>query len=155
MQETQKALGEFLSQEDPLEKEVATRSTILAWKIPWIEEPDGLQSMGPQRVRHDCAQIQQVLSTKLDKYSMCHFISFLITYIGSTVLLALLPFFGGKVLRYIKILKETAHIENFQFEQYILKKQIFCKNERFLQRMYRLMLNIENGKTLCLHLVFY
>ena len=58
MQETQKALGEFLSQEDPLEKEVATRSTILAWKIPWIEEPDGLQSMGPQRVRHDCAQIQ-------------------------------------------------------------------------------------------------
>ena len=58
MQETQKALGEFLSQEDPLEKEVATRSTILAWKIPWTEEPGGLQSMGPQRVRHDCAQMQ-------------------------------------------------------------------------------------------------
>ena len=58
MQETQKALGEFLSQEDPLEKEVATRSTILAWKIPWTEEPGGLQSMGPQRVRHDCTQIQ-------------------------------------------------------------------------------------------------
>ena len=53
MQETQKALGEFLSQEDPLEKEVATRSTILAWKIPWTEEPGGLQSRGLQRVGHD------------------------------------------------------------------------------------------------------
>ena len=42
-----------LSQEDPLEKEMATHSTILAWKIPWAEEPGGLQSMGSQRVRHD------------------------------------------------------------------------------------------------------
>ena len=63
MQETQKTLGEFLSQEDPLEKKVATRSNILAWKIPWTEEPGGLQSMGPQRVRYDWAQIQYVLST--------------------------------------------------------------------------------------------
>ena len=35
----------FLGQEDPLEKEMATHSRILAWKIPWTEEPDGLQSM--------------------------------------------------------------------------------------------------------------
>ena len=35
-----------LGQEDPLEKEMATHSSILAWKIPWLEEPDGLQSMG-------------------------------------------------------------------------------------------------------------
>ena len=41
-----------LDQEDPLEKEMATRSSILAWTIPWTEEPDGLQSMGSQRVRH-------------------------------------------------------------------------------------------------------
>ena len=40
-------------QEDPLEKEMATYSSILTWRIPWIEEPDGLQSMGSQRVRHD------------------------------------------------------------------------------------------------------
>ena len=39
--------------EDPLEKEMATHSSILAWKIPWIEEPGGLQSMGSQRVGHD------------------------------------------------------------------------------------------------------
>ena len=39
--------------EDPLEKEMATHSSILAWKIPWIEEPGGLQSMGLQRVGHD------------------------------------------------------------------------------------------------------
>ena len=39
--------------EDPLEKEMATHSSILAWRIPWMEEPGGLQSMGSQRVRHD------------------------------------------------------------------------------------------------------
>ena len=44
-----------LGQEDPLEKEMATHSSILAWKIPWTEEPDGLQSMGSQRVGHDQA----------------------------------------------------------------------------------------------------
>ena len=43
----------FLGQEDPLKKEMATHSSILAWEIPWIEEPGGLQSMGSQRVRHD------------------------------------------------------------------------------------------------------
>ena len=42
--------------EDPLEKEVATHSSILAWKIPWTEEPGGLPSMGLQRVRHACTQ---------------------------------------------------------------------------------------------------
>ena len=42
-----------LGQEDPLEKEKATYSTIIAWKIPWTEEPDGLCSMGLQRVGHD------------------------------------------------------------------------------------------------------
>ena len=42
-----------LGQEDPLEKEMATRSSILAWRIPGMEEPDGLQSTGLQRVRHD------------------------------------------------------------------------------------------------------
>ena len=42
-----------LGQEDPLEKEMATHSSILAWRIPWTEEPDGLQSTGSQRVRHD------------------------------------------------------------------------------------------------------
>ena len=42
-----------LGQEDPLEKEMATHSSILAWRIPWTEEPGGLQSMGSQRVGHD------------------------------------------------------------------------------------------------------
>ena len=42
-----------LGWEDPLEKEVATHSNILAWKIPCIEEPGGLQSTGSQRVRRD------------------------------------------------------------------------------------------------------
>ena len=42
-----------LDQEDLLEKEMAAHSRILAWKIPWMEEPVRLQSMGSQRVRHD------------------------------------------------------------------------------------------------------
>ena len=42
-----------LGQEDLLEKEMATHSSILAWKIPWMEEPSKLQSMGSQRVAHD------------------------------------------------------------------------------------------------------
>ena len=43
----------FLGQEDPLEKEMAIHSSTLAWKIPWTEEPDRLQSTGSQRVGHD------------------------------------------------------------------------------------------------------
>ena len=50
MQET---CVQSLDQEDPLEKEMATHSGILAWKIPWMEAPCGLQSMGSQRVGHD------------------------------------------------------------------------------------------------------
>ena len=42
-----------LGREDPLEKGMVTHSSILAWRIPWTEEPDGLWSMGLQRVRHD------------------------------------------------------------------------------------------------------
>ena len=53
MQETQETLVRFLGQEDPLEKEMATHLSILAWKIPWTEEPGGLQSIGLQRVGRD------------------------------------------------------------------------------------------------------
>ena len=52
MQETR---VQSLDQEDPLEKEVATHSSILVWKIPWMEEPGRLQPMGLQRVGHDWA----------------------------------------------------------------------------------------------------
>ena len=44
-----------LGREDPLEKEMATYSSILAWEVPWTEEPGRLQSMGSQRVGHDLA----------------------------------------------------------------------------------------------------
>ena len=53
MQETQETQVWSLSREDPLEKEMATHSGILSCKIPWTEEPSGLQCMGLQRVRHD------------------------------------------------------------------------------------------------------
>ena len=45
--------AQSLGQEDPLEKEMATHSSVLAWRIPWTEEPGGLQSMGSQTVGHD------------------------------------------------------------------------------------------------------
>ena len=48
-----------LGQEDPLEKEMATHPSILAWEIPWTDKPGGLQSMGFQRVGHDLEIRQQ------------------------------------------------------------------------------------------------
>ena len=53
MQDTQDTGFRTLGEEDPLEEEMATYSSILAWKIPWTEEPGGLQPMGLQRVGHD------------------------------------------------------------------------------------------------------
>ena len=50
---TQETWVRSLGQEDSLEEGMATHSSILAWRIPWTEEPGGLQSMGLQRVRHD------------------------------------------------------------------------------------------------------
>ena len=53
MQETQEIWVQYLGWEDPMEEEMATHSSILAWKIKWREEPDGLQSMEFQTVGHD------------------------------------------------------------------------------------------------------
>ena len=53
IQETQKTWVQSLGWEDPLEKEMATHSSTLAWKIPWTKDPGRLQSMGSLRVRHD------------------------------------------------------------------------------------------------------
>ena len=50
---TQETQVRSLGWEDPLEKEMATHSRILAWRIPWTEKPGGLQSTGSQRVRHN------------------------------------------------------------------------------------------------------
>ena len=53
MQETKEVWVRYLGQENPLEEEIATHSSILAWGIPWTQEPGGLQSMGSQRVGYD------------------------------------------------------------------------------------------------------
>ena len=53
MQETQETWVQSLGQEDPLEEEMATHPSILAWRIPWTEEPDRLQSIALHRVGHD------------------------------------------------------------------------------------------------------
>ena len=59
-----------LSQEDRLEKGVTTHSSILVWRIPWTEEPDGLQSMGLQKVRHDWAT--NTFTSTLIKWNESH-----------------------------------------------------------------------------------
>ena len=53
MQETEETWVHSLGWEDPLEEGIATHSSILAWRIPWTEEPGGLQSIGLQRVKHN------------------------------------------------------------------------------------------------------
>ena len=53
VQETQKMQVRSLDWQDPLQKIMANHSSLLAWKIQWIEEPEGVQSIGSQRVRHD------------------------------------------------------------------------------------------------------
>ena len=50
---TQETRVRSLGPEDPLDEEMAAHSRILAWTLPWTEEPGGLQSLGPQRVGHD------------------------------------------------------------------------------------------------------
>ena len=54
--------AQSLDQDDPLEESVATHSSILAWEIPWTEEPGGLQSRGSQRVGHDWSNLAQSAS---------------------------------------------------------------------------------------------
>ena len=58
-----------LSWEDPLEEEMATSSSVLAWEIPWTEGPGGLQSMGSQGVRHNLVTPQQQQDIE-DQYSL-------------------------------------------------------------------------------------
>ena len=58
-----------LGQENPLEKEMATYSRTLAWKIPWTEEPGRVQSMGSQRVRHDRATKLSLSLSYLNQFS--------------------------------------------------------------------------------------
>ena len=59
VQEMKETWVQSLSGEDPLEEEMETHSIILAWEIPWTDEPGGLQSMGLQRVGHNSATKQQ------------------------------------------------------------------------------------------------
>ena len=64
-----------LDQEDSLEKEMATHSSILAWEIPWTEEPGGLHSMGLQRLRHNLAtELADTPATKLNLWGLSVFI---------------------------------------------------------------------------------
>ena len=64
MQELQETWVQFLGQEDPLEEEMATHSSILAWKIPWTKEPGGLLSMRLQKVGHNRGKLSERMQQK-------------------------------------------------------------------------------------------
>ena len=75
MQETQETWVPSLGGKDPLGKEMATHSSILAWRIPWTEEPGGLQSLGSQRVGHNrrnlsCTRAHTHIQTPRHAYSI-------------------------------------------------------------------------------------
>ena len=58
-------MQETLGQEDPLEEDMATHSSVPAWRIPWTEEPGRLQSMGSQRVEHNWKDLHTQMSTNI------------------------------------------------------------------------------------------
>ena len=76
MQETSETQVRSLGQEEPLEEEMATHSSMLAWRIPWTEEPGRFASMGSQRVRYHSAikQQQQYSTGNSTQYSVMTFI---------------------------------------------------------------------------------
>ena len=87
----------FLGWEDPLEKKMAIHSSTLAWKIPWMEEPDRLQSMGSQRVGHDWVTSLSVYSCPLfliTSFSVrsIPFLSFIVPIFGWNIPLVSLIF---------------------------------------------------------------
>ena len=74
IQETQKTWVGSLGPEDPLKEGMATQSSILAWRIPWTEEPGGLQPIEWQRVRHDLSNLAQHREGCIDRWEFIFFI---------------------------------------------------------------------------------
>ena len=71
-----------LGGEDPLEEETATHSSILAWEIPWSEEPDRPQSVGLQRVGHDRARAHTHVTFSITKVNDHHSINYHFIYLS-------------------------------------------------------------------------
>ena len=118
VQETQ---VQSLPQEDPLEKGMATNSSILIWRIPWTEEPGGLQSTGSQTVRHNWATNTNT--------QVCHSFSskeqiLLISWLQSPSAGTLEP-------------KKIKSVPVYSFELWIVKKKSLTPNRR--------LLNMERG----------
>ena len=74
MQEPQEARFQSLGQEDPLDEDMATHSSTLAWEIPWPEEPGGLQSIGSQWVRHDLSTKQLKETIQMNASTIVYFV---------------------------------------------------------------------------------
>ena len=98
-----------LGKEDPLEKEMATHSSIPAWRISWTKESGGLQSMGSQRVRHDWATNslyeKTILSLSTNIYNSCFFSVFL-AKISKTLYIIIGPYLNPNILLSPLTLKE-------------------------------------------------
>ena len=70
MQETQNTRLQSLGQEDPLEQDMVTHYNILVWRIPWTEEPGGLQFIGLQRIRHDWNDLAHMHNSLKNKFKI-------------------------------------------------------------------------------------
>ena len=71
IQEMQETWDQHLGREDPLEEEMATHCSVLVWRIPWTQEPRGLESKGSQRVRHNPAHTERISKPRLAEALLC------------------------------------------------------------------------------------
>ena len=132
-----------LDQENPLEKEMATHSSIFAWEIPWTEEPGGLQSMGLQRVGHHGVTKQQQIVMKWLHFSPVISFVLISTLSDVDITFNIAPAFFAVISWYIFfsfIFFKPIFVFNLQCFLFIFGNQniigsCFCKNS-----MYRLQM---------------
>ena len=131
MQESQEMQVRSLGQEDPLKKEMTTHSSILARRIPWTEEPGGLQSMGSQRVEYDWSDLVQhktkefsaLNSLKPLSYFTGHFLPYKSTFLyffSDQRLLFELPLHLWKVIQMFYTWSYTHHINKCHILLHVL-----------------------------------
>ena len=106
-----------LGGEDLLEKEMATHSSILAWKIPWMEEPDRLRSMGSQRVGHNRATSLHLM---MEKELLCQKVALL-----TVMFLTKLMYYFLSVMLFIHVKIKLLHFLSLSKSFHFIKETLF------------------------------
>ena len=124
-----------LGWEDPLEKEMAIHSSSIAWKIPWTEEPDRLQSMGSQRVRHDWATSLSFTFKVYWNVKTCSFIQHALRRKGSMLFVNITNQMTKMWVKLIhKQVSDQLHMALLQYQCYfllssIIPRQLWCSQK--------------------------